>query len=395
MGLSESAFLPGQLLSSIYSRDYRGVDYRSFSEPLVFREAAHNGILGDLSNSLMMCASRVDASREGDNSLAYVYSVQRRPEFATETRFDRSCSEITVSKEPLFSVERRDFRLGELFFEQVLESEHYHAGSSAIWQVIEARARGGGLLEVVPALRAWLAALLSYLEFERPADGQIDETLVPGRCIDAAPFNLIFVDKTAHFIDFEWRSNKDIPLGWIITRSVLWSLTTPGGESDAVGVTSAVQQLCATMDLSVRAESIEKWLRLEEKFQTSVSGTPCVLPDDLSAAKMLSPYQLLPDRIAEVQRLNTDIEAYERRFEQSHWEYEQSRADYESRLEQSREELMSLRDQLATARGNPSRVVVDYVIFRLLKRIAKLRLPLSPAKTLRFANSAAKRDPKR
>lgn len=54
-----------------------------------------------------------------------------------------------------------------------------------------------------------------------------------------------------------------------------------------------------------------------------------------------------------------------------------------------------LRVQLARARGKPLKVVGDYVQFRLLNGILKLGLPLSAKRVSRFANSAARRNPRR
>ena len=101
--LSENALTdPGfdviDLLARCHARDYAGSPYRGFDEALAFSVLHTNGLLADLSNSFLVIATP-DPEPPKPTELAFAWSVNRAPEFCTQTTFVRDGSGIRVLKE--------------------------------------------------------------------------------------------------------------------------------------------------------------------------------------------------------------------------------------------------------------------------------------------------------
>jgi SAM-dependent methyltransferase len=138
-GLRDGEFDAAGTLTYLHARDYGGGSDRLFDEALVARAAADNGLLGNLSNSFLLVAAREEFA--DDDVLATTFAVQRRPEFATETRFVRDGDAIRVCKHRLCLERpaRRCFTDGGIL-EHVGGDRDYVAGPLALGALSLARA---------------------------------------------------------------------------------------------------------------------------------------------------------------------------------------------------------------------------------------------------------------
>lgn len=279
--LVDPDFNPADMLALIRARDYAGLPDRLFDEALVLREAARNGLLGELSNSFMVIASQhafkeKDAAQ--DRTLATSYAVQRNPEFTTQTRFVRKPDAIRVHKEPLHPdlLRRRKMANGS-HLEHVPGDADYFPGELAIWKLLAARAKRGDIGQIVAAFEPWFDHLLKRAK-ERSGhyDGDrmaLSHFTLPGDCLDLTPFNLIDAGDRLSPIDQEWRVNSDIPLGWVVTRSVLGSLiAVQGFEAAPINVADVIHTLCEKRGLRVSEEDLRGWLRREATLSSMITG---------------------------------------------------------------------------------------------------------------------------
>jgi hypothetical protein len=278
--MSEPSFDPAELLICCQARDLNGSSKRLFDDALVFRELSKNGLLGDLSNSFLVVASARPVAATTGTELAVSYSVGRAPEFTAMTRFVRDEKGICVIKEPLVpGLERNRLLPDGVALENVLEPAQYERGSLLLWRLLYARARSGNLDQFVAALSPWFSYLVerSYISTCKRQNGQIiinlSDLFVPGTCLDLTPFNLVDTDRGPVAIDNEWSFNSDIPLGWVMLRSIAHSLSVGMALPDATPhIADVVKALCGEYGIQVSDKHLQMWINFEGEFQTYVSG---------------------------------------------------------------------------------------------------------------------------
>lgn len=372
--LVDPQFNPVDMLALIRARDYAGLPHRLFDEALVLREAAHNGLLGELSNSFLVVASRGGSDQgSADQTLATSYAVQRVPEFATQTRFVRRGDTIRVQKEALHEglLRRRDLADGSQL-ENVIGTADYAPGELTTWKLLEARARHGELEQIVAALKPWFDHLLKMAKAmpgdERASDvasASLASLVLPGHALDLTPFNLMDTGQDLVPIDQEWRIDHDIAMGWVVSRAVLYALTsTVGFETSAIAVVDVIRTLSEHYELDVDEADIAVWLDLERMLQEAVTGrqmpeisltqqTAKTAPFYLLAAKLNDAAETLNQKDAAIARLDEQI------------------AVQKLTIDAQRRDMASLRNSRSWRITAPLRALQRRLPFRLLKLLKR------------------------
>ncbi len=299
--LSEPAFVdelfnPADLLALCVPRDYARESARSFDDALVLRELANNGLLADLSNSLLVVASRQPLLRNRTD-LAVTFSAARTREFATQTRFTRTPEGIQVIKEPLDALAAREATLNDgSKLTNLLGRAAYVEGQLQYWQLAVARAKQGGIREVVTALNSWFEYLLPHvIKAGSASENGCSGLRISGSFLDLTPFNLIESEEGMVAIDQEWTIDRNIPLAWLVTRSVLNSLRVKAGfEETAFDVRQVIHMLYADHGLAISESEIDDALKRERELKSHVTGQA---QDEISRAET-SDAQLPLHRIA-------------------------------------------------------------------------------------------------
>lgn len=272
--LTDELFNPADLLAMCTPRDYARDSLRFFDDALVNKEVAENGLLADLSNSFLVVASRRPLSSD-QKDLAVTFAAYRTREFATQTRFVRSPTGIQVIKEPLDPDAIREATLkdGSVLKNQ-LEPAEYVSGRLLYWRLLVARAKQGGVSEIVAALNPWFEVLLSRATRSENSVGATSGSLfISGRSLDLTPYNMIEDERGLVAIDHEWLVDRDIPFSWVVTRSVLNSLcATSGFESPAVKVGDVIQSLYSDHGLAISETEINDALNREAELKALVLG---------------------------------------------------------------------------------------------------------------------------
>ena len=306
--LSDPLFNAADLLALTYARDYGGSRYRLFDEKLALREIVANGLLGALSNSFVVVASRQSGKRILENTLAVAYAVQRIAEFTTQTRFVREGGDIRVLKEPLLpDVPRKRVLADGSVLENVLGEAKYASGHLSIWHLWEARAKGGNFEQVVDAFEPWFSFLVEKAKAFSERQGRqknerhnFSRLMLPGSDLDLTPFNLIEGQKKLVPIDREWKLDRAIPLGWVVARGVRHPLSAFNGfEGTPIKISEVIEALGTRHKLTVSLEKIDEWFRSERELLTIVTGRPIEkLTTAASSRNELSVYQQVTQLVA-------------------------------------------------------------------------------------------------
>ena len=281
--LTDPDFDPIDLIVRSQSRDHSGPTYRNFDEGLGFATVGENGLLADLSNSFLVVATPEGEPPMQASELATTFSYYRAPQFVTQTRFVRSGPKIRVLKEHLVPWEGDRAIVVEsmTILNRAVESA-YQPGRQTVWRLLRARAGSGELEPVVKALQPWMEFLLRHA---RVASAHIDDLatqpptlasyVLPGDFLDCTPFNLLESGEGFASIDLEWCADRDVPLGWVVARGVLWSLTSGMSSSDRLQSSAlVVEALFKNVGLVVSELDLQVWLQKEAEFQTVATGRP-------------------------------------------------------------------------------------------------------------------------
>ena len=272
-------------LAHLQSRDYGGSPARLFSEALVAAEAASNDLLGALSNAFLVVASR--RPLPADPTLGFAFAPHRDPDFATQTCFVRRGGRSWSKDAPVPRADApRVFADGSML-QHVTGATEYVPGPLALRALSLARTRRGDLATIVEALLPWLDFLLRHA---KSPGRRLSDLSLAGEYVDMTPFNIVATPEGLVPIDVEWRVDRDIALGWVVTRATVHSLCGMAGfERKSLPIADVVEALCARRALAVSRDEIAGWLAQENEFQTLSMGrkvTDCSLT--------LSSWQLVP-----------------------------------------------------------------------------------------------------
>jgi 2-polyprenyl-3-methyl-5-hydroxy-6-metoxy-1,4-benzoquinol methylase len=210
--LAEAAFGPPRSfdLSALFAGsnfdDPKGARPGTFSLDQAWSLIARNGLTEDLANSFLVVCRTSDDHFDGPvtspGELAWHYSVDRHPSFAKQAIFERGAKgDLAVKRSHLSGAPPPHLPL-----KLILENEEFIPGR--LWSAELNRLmnrRGWTSEEIGEWLRFWIDAVLAAAECDPDAD--LQTTKVPGRFLDAMPFNMVRNSEgVANFIDLEWEA---------------------------------------------------------------------------------------------------------------------------------------------------------------------------------------------
>jgi SAM-dependent methyltransferase len=309
-------FSVADLLARAQSRDYGGRSVRVFEEGLVFAALERNGLVEALSNAFLVVARRAPKAASPADPIAWSYAVNRHERFATETVFVPCRDGFLVHKAPLATCREADRdRKADRRIKQTLAAAPYRRGRLSIWRILEAGARHATPAEMAEAFRPWFRELLSRATGPSRRDAEIPpcqsrlaDFQIDGGLIDCTPFNIIESEGRLDLIDQEWRWDSQVPLGHVVCRGVLHSLSLPLVRSTVYDLGEIVALLCEGEGLSAGAAEVAEWLRREQEFLTA-AGVPVPAEATLGTGRghLLAIYPELGRRIQEVLALRAEL----------------------------------------------------------------------------------------
>ena len=204
-----------------------------------------------------------------------------------QTKFVRCANSIRVLKEPLTSIPPRPVLVHEgLTINHQMEESVYRPGRQLLWRLLKARARSGDLDAVVEALRPWMEFLLqharvptAYLEDVSGGSSNLASYKLPGEFLDCTPFNVLDTGDALIPIDLEWQSDREVSMGWVLTRGVLHALLSGIPSANNLQSNAEVTKALAQQyGMSALDEELHGWMEEEERFQRGVCDVPVGLP---------------------------------------------------------------------------------------------------------------------
>lgn len=309
-------FHVSDLIARAQSRDYGGRSVRVFEESLVLAALEQNGLVEALSNAFMVVARRTPRAVESGDPIAWSYAVNRHEQFATETMFVPQGDGVLVHKSPLASCRETEVATqADHRIEQTLAAGPYRRGRLMIRRILEASARHATSAEMAEAFRPWFRELLARATGPQGRDVEVPggelrlaDFQMDGGLLDCTPFNIIESDGRLHLIDQEWRWGNQVPLGHVVCRGVLHSLSLPLVRSAVYDLAEIVALLCEGEGLSAGAAEVAEWLRCEQEF-LSAAGAPLPAESALGTGRshLLAIYPELVRQVQEVSALRAEL----------------------------------------------------------------------------------------
>jgi SAM-dependent methyltransferase/uncharacterized protein (DUF3084 family) len=249
-----------------------------FSLEAIWDLLSQNGLIRELANSFLVVVGETAKSLEAlrdKKELAWHYSDRsRHPAFLKEVRFESAGSKFVVRRTALTTAPPPSFPI-----RCHTVDEPYVAGANWWLKLVKIiNMPGWSVPDVAEWCQFWLDQLSIKLKSEKLALVRDSATLIPGRYIDAVPFNLIITHKErGHFIDQEWELDRDIELGFLVYRSLYASFTHISGAAEPEINTSLViheliQAVGAQVEVTISDLNLRRYHDLEQTVQQWVQG---------------------------------------------------------------------------------------------------------------------------
>jgi GT2 family glycosyltransferase/SAM-dependent methyltransferase/glycosyltransferase involved in cell wall biosynthesis len=291
------------MLLRMESRDYGNRPFRLFSEQLASNTLEDNQLLQHFANSFLVIASPAPQAPRDQDPLGWCFSVSRQDEFRTQTTFTKTADKkIVVDK-----IRLRNPSLSELTHPAADWLHHrtgrsdYLFGKLNAWPILKAKLLKDPLNQLTEAFLPFAEELLHHAQ---PAEGEDNQSLeawlAPGSLIDFTPFNLVRTKEGLQPIDDEWVIEGAIPVGWILCRGIVQTISHGLGSHRLADISlqSLVSSIVIALKLTYREESIDDWLELEQHFLQLATGRHFSLLSRTAPLSSLSPWRILdPDRL--------------------------------------------------------------------------------------------------
>lgn len=272
--LSQPGFDIGDLLHDTCSRDYSGLQARTFHEGMVWRGLARNQLLPAMANSFLVSAQRVIPEPPQPTWLAVSFNLQRQPAFCTQTTFvTKSNGTLEVRKQRLVAGARPSVSAVAAGLQHT-PAPHtpYVSGSlhAATFQQLASRAK------TLEDLKPWLQQWLRFLRAEQTRVGLSDDDL-PGHLLDAIPGNLVSDTKgQLQLIDVEWHMESPVSMNWVLIRGMVKTLgaAPPCTVFHNMTFEQAVTRLMALIGFTLKPADLKNYVEHEYVLQQACQSTP-------------------------------------------------------------------------------------------------------------------------
>ncbi|MBK9953216.1 MAG: glycosyltransferase [Candidatus Competibacteraceae bacterium] len=269
----------------------------AFSEQSAWYGIVEEGIVDSVANSFLILASTNNQlppvlKDNLEKVCAYIYSVNRRAEYAKETFIEKTVDEkLVVHKRRLYP----DGLYEQASLTQNLEKEKYKHGQILFNSLPRLLSKDGWSVETIAK---WAKPWIDYL-FSRAlssAEIPIADHVLPVELWDCTPFNFL-IDKNgeADCFDLEWLPDSPPLLSHVVLRGLFHTFKRIDyfTKSDIDINEHAVElslQVAALFGLKFSQEKINKWLKSERDFIYMATG----LDSDMVSPKLqLSPFSLM------------------------------------------------------------------------------------------------------
>ncbi len=250
-----------------------------------------------MSNSFLVVASSAHKKEEQKNDvLAFCYAVNRVRDFTTETLFIKE-EKIKVIKKRLFTNVNKSVKVAHFLLHQtIVEQEDYIFGHLALLPIVEARARNVKIPLIIDLLCPWFDYLCEH-STDIGKRNNLADYVISGKFMDVTPFNLVQSKGGLCLIDEEWQIEGDIPLGWVVFRSICSIFYSPGFEHVPFSFFELLHALSARKGLSVSTADFMAWGQLEKELHDATFGRETGLVPLSKTSEQITPAPILINQL--------------------------------------------------------------------------------------------------
>jgi 2-polyprenyl-3-methyl-5-hydroxy-6-metoxy-1,4-benzoquinol methylase len=311
-GLKSRAYDLSPLLTGNPTNFYQTGEIETFSLEQAWKVIWRNKLVLDVANSFLVIASGAETGINNlhQNTLAFHYSVERRPEYMKE-------SKITIDDDELGVISRllnTNYKPQDMIpLQHEINARDVWINGTLWWDKLceVVNTPGWSTDDVVVWAKVWMDMLKS--EAKSPNNDWTADTLVEGKFIDATPFNLIIgSDSKGKFFDLEWRMKMPVKLGYIFFRGLIISFTkihnvaepAPDTPIDLVNLILKVAHKC---ELWLTESDVHHYVEYDNYFREWTTG----LQDKVSFREVLKSMLSIRPAIASMQTMTEKLREQE------------------------------------------------------------------------------------
>ena len=279
-GFSHKGFDAAALAWQSVKRDHQLPSVLAFAPELVWPSLVKNGVALDFSNSFLVVAGDSVNDKADSSILAWHFTTERSKEFCKVTRFLQRTNRLIETYCYPLSPDLPNHGRRRLLTFGVQEKAEYVQGKLLSQELIQIVTRDDWrMTDVGNFFKKYLEYLVSYASEQGVSlNVSSPESKIPGEYFDLIPQNIIVGhDGKWSVIDQEWVLNENMPVGWLLFRSLLTlinSVTRFGLCPDEFVNTAFgfIKAVFKAMCFSVTEEQIESYGRKELVVQEEVCG---------------------------------------------------------------------------------------------------------------------------
>ena len=279
-GFSCKEFDAAALAWQCVKRDHQLPSVLAFAPELVWPSLFKNDVALDFSNSFLIVAGDSVNDKADSSILAWHFTTERSKEFCKVTRFLQRTNRLIETYCYPLSPDLPNHDRRRLLTFCIQEKAEYVHGRPLPQELIHIVTRDDWRIEDVGN---FFKQYLEYLVLYASTQGvslniSSPESRIPGDYFDLIPQNIIIGHEGKwNVIDQEWVLNENMPVGWLLFRSLLTlinSVTRFGLCADEFANTAFgfIKAVFKAMCFFVTEEQIENYGRLELAVQEEVSG---------------------------------------------------------------------------------------------------------------------------
>lgn len=261
------------LLIGTVGRDRARPDWipPAFSLEQVWSSVHENGLAEDLANSFLIVAGKNPsyiASLSESQDLAWHYSVERHPAYATAKKFFMQDGQVHTHRK---HINRQSFP--NVPVSQLVDDGPYIQGKLWWLNLVKLLNTPGWSVDDVCAwAMPWLDELCKEAGLGLSASLSLDK-LLPGEFFDWTPLNCI--ENTSgklEFFDKEWKIESELTLSYILLRGIFGSLASIASCAEPkagtpIIIMDLIKSSMRMQSIGITDEHIEKYIAQESSIQ--------------------------------------------------------------------------------------------------------------------------------
>lgn len=253
----------------------------TFAPELAWPEIAANGLTLDLANSFLVSATataNVEPVSESE-TLAYHYSTSGRyVAYCKETLFVKQENNIKLIYNLLKPNLAYRVEGNRIVFNISTRANYFHGESLYLKLLKIVTKNNWKIKEIGEFLLLYLEIIESYLAKKGyTINFQSISSLLPGTCFDLIPQNILcLTDGSYQIIDQEWMLKEEMPLGWLLYRTLLQLIygISRFGKTPTIFPKTRLDLFIASFasaGFTVTAEELENYALMENRIYSDIN----------------------------------------------------------------------------------------------------------------------------